>query len=162
METYKIPKERVKVLIWVPPHQPEERCLFLSPFAETHQGAETVSDMLIRPKRFLPVLLEGGGLQLVRKEAIRWLKVNNPERFEWHFIEQRQGAPQARIRCGFREGGSLEGIMYALTPAGEQRVLDVVNLLQGFLPLETSDGFFLLNLSHVCQITILEESHGGA
>lgn len=162
METYKIPKERARVLMWVPPHKPEERDLFLSPFAESHQGAETISDLLLRPKRFLPVMQDGNGLQLVRKEAIRWLKVNNPERFEWHFIEQRQGAPQARIRCDVREGGALEGVMYALTQVGEQRVLDVVNVLQGFMPLETQEGFFLLNLSHVCQITILEESHGGA
>jgi len=162
METYKIPKERAKVLMWAPPREPEERYLFLSPFAETHQGAETVSDLLLRPKRFLPVLQEGAGLELVRKEAIRWLRVEEPERSEWHFMEQRSGAPQAKIRCEFGEGGSLEGVMYALTPAGEQRVLDVVNLLQGFLPLETAQGFYLVNLGHVCHIAILEESRAGA
>ena len=162
METYKIPKERAKVLMWVPPNKPDERDLYLSPFAESHQGAETVSDLLLRPKRFLPVLREGNGLQLVRKEAIRWLKVKEPERAEWHFMEQRAGAPEARIICEFREGGALEGVIYALTKPGEQRVLDVANLAQGFLPMETAEGFFLVNLNHVFQITILEESHAGA
>ncbi len=163
METFKVPKEQARVSLCVPPHPPEERVLFLSAFAEAHQGSETVSDLLLRPQRFLPMLNGGGAVSLVRKEAIRWLRVEEPGRAEWHYLEEREGTPRAKVRIEFSAGGdAVEGVVHALTPPGEQRTLDVVNLLEGFLHVETAEGLYLVNLAHVCHVHILEETDAGA
>lgn len=161
MDPYRVPKEPSKVLLEVPPDPPVERILFLSDVAERHRGAETVSDLLSSPAKFLPVLVEGDGMLLLRKDAVRWVKVLDPTRGEWLYLEEREGAQVLRVRCVFSEGDILEGEIWALTPEGERRVSDVVNHQVGFLPLETPEGLYLLNLNRVHTIRLLEENHGG-
>jgi len=161
-DAFRIPKEPAKVLICLPPDPPEPRLIFLSTMAENHAGPETVSDLLHRPKRFLPLVEEGDGVSLIRKASLRWIRIEDPARDEWHYLEERAGAPGARVRLEFAQGVPLEGVVYALTPPGEQRILDVVNLEAGFLHLEADQGLFLVNLDHVTRIGVTEESHGDA
>ena len=162
MENYRIPKEKVKVVLKVPPANPSERFFFLSSFAEHHRGAETVSDILAGREIFIPILDESRGLHLIRKGAIRWILIHAPEKVEWLYFEMRDGLPRLRICCDFGSEESLEGVICAMTPEGERRVADVVNSQEGFLPLETESGHYLVNLSHVTDIHILEERNGGA
>ncbi|HNX48616.1 MAG TPA: hypothetical protein PLS53_02680 [Thermoanaerobaculaceae bacterium] len=161
MESYRVQKIQARVVISVPPHPPEERVLFLSPYAQTHDGPETVSDLLTDMKRFLPALSVEKGVYLVRTEAIRWLKIGDPEQAEWRFGESFMGVPHARIRCEFSDGEALEGTLNAVAPPGAQRVLDVLNLQRGFLHLMTSAGLHLVNRGQVCRVFILEDTHGG-
>lgn len=161
MEPYRIPKDPTRVVVDMPPGEPVERVLYLSTLAENHRGAETVTDLLAAAPKFLPVRVEGDGLHLLRKELIRWVLVEEPERAEWLYLEEREGSPELPIRCEFSEGDSLEGQIRAMTPEGERRVSDVVNLASGFLPLETPGGLYLVNLARVHTIRLLEEEHGG-
>jgi hypothetical protein len=157
MESYKIPKEKKTVLLKVPPGVPEERILFLSPFADSHQGRETLSDLLQKKETFLPVLEKNNSLLLVRKESILWIEILEPEETEWYYLEMRNGAPKSKILIEFSTGDSMEGYIYALTPEGDRRVSDIVNLTIGFLHIETREGLYLINLSKVNSVRILEE-----
>ncbi len=47
------------------------------------------------------------------------------------------GNLKARILVEFTTGETMEGHIHALTPEGDRRVSDVINLSQGFLHLET-------------------------
>ena len=157
METYRIPKEKMTVLLRVPPDPPDEKTVFLSPFADNHQGRETLSDLLERPDRFLPVLEKDSYLLLVQKSAIPWIEVLKPEQAEWYYYEMRQGTPKAKILVEFTTGETMEGHIHALTPEGDRRVSDVINLSQGFLHLETREGLYIINLSKVNAVKIIEE-----
>jgi len=157
METYRVPKEKMTVLLRVPPEPPEEKAVFLSPFADTHQGRETLTDMLMKKERFLPVLEKDSELLLVQKSAIQWIEVLKPEQAEWYYFEMRQGTAKARILVEFSTGETMEGFIHALTPEGERRVSDIVNLSQGFLHLESREGLYLINLAKVNSIKIIEE-----
>lgn len=148
-DAFRIPKDPAKVVVWVPPDRPEPLLLFLSQQAENHQGQETVSDLLARHKRFLPVAQEGNGARVVRKAAVRWIKVESPSKDEWYYLQSREGAPSSFVVVEFAHGAPLEGRIYALTPPGEQRLLDVANAETGFLPVEAHDGLYLVNLDHV-------------
>ena len=159
---YKVPKEKSLVLVKLPPTAPEWKTVFISSCAETHRGRETVSDLFNTPRMFLPLLDDQEGIVLVRRSAIRWVRVEDPERFEWYYYEVRQGAPRSTVRCSFEDGEVLEGTFYAVGPAGEQRVQDVVNRQEGFVQLETGAGLFLVNLVHATALTVREEEHGGA
>ena len=60
------------------------------------------------------------------------------------------------------DGEMLEGTLYALGRAGEQRVLDIVNRREeDLLHLESEAGLFLVNLSHINSIAIMEGEDGG-
>ena len=157
MSDYKVPKERARVRLDLGASGVVERVLFLSPSAQTHRGRETASDLLGSPEPFLPVLEEGNGLVLLRKDAVRWVLVEEPAEVEWYFYEARLGAPTHRIRCRFAEGEPLVGTLYAIAPEGGQRVSDVVNRETGFLPLETDSGLHLVNLKWVTAIEVVEE-----
>ena len=157
METYRIPKEKMTVLLRVPPEPPDEKTVFLSPFADSHQGRETLSDLLLKKDRFLPVLEKDSYLLLVQKSAIQWIEVLRPEQAEWYYFEMRQGTSKARILVEFTTGETMEGHIHALTPEGDRRVSDVINLSQGFLHLETREGLYLINLEKVNTVKIIEE-----
>ena len=156
MEEYKVPKQRASVLVEIPPHTPEERFLFLSPFAQSHQGAETISDIFGVPQRFLPLFRATGEVVLVRREAISWIKVGDPRRTEWYYYEHQIGAPQAAVQVEFADAAIMEGRICLIGPIGGQRVIDVVNRKERFLQLERDDDLFLVNLDHVVSITVKE------
>ncbi|MCX7830185.1 MAG: hypothetical protein N2445_03885 [Acidobacteria bacterium] len=157
METYRIPKEKRTVLLRVPPAPPDEKTLFLSPFADSHQGRETLSDLLMKKDKFLPVLESNNSLLLVRKSSIQWIEILQPEETEWYYMEMRVGTPRAKILVEFTTGDTMEGFIHALTPEGDRRVSDVVNLSEGFLHLESREGLYLINLEKVSTIRIIEE-----
>jgi hypothetical protein len=157
METYRVPKEKMTVLLRVPPEPPEEKTVFLSPFADTHQGRETLTDLLLKKDRFLPVLEKDSLLLLVQKSRIQWIEVLQPEHAEWYYLQLRNGTPRARILVEFTTGETMEGFVHALTPEGERRVSDIINLSEGFLHLESREGLYIVNLSNVNTVKILEE-----
>ena len=157
-----MPKEKALVLVKVPPAPPEWKTVFVSSCAETHRGQETVSDLFNTFRKFFPLLDEREGIVLVRRSAIRWVRIENPEKSEWYYYEVRQGAPRSTVRCSFDDGEVLEGTLFAIGPAGEQRVLDIVNRDEGFVHLEVGEDVFLVNLGQITAVTVREEGHGGA
>ncbi len=162
MEHFKVPKDKAVVLVDVPDYPIAERTLFLSSVAENHKGRETVSDLLDKPRPFLPLKEEDGESVLLRKSAIKWIKVLVPQDVEWHYFEGREGASRKRIRCIFAEGEPLEGYVYAVAPEGHRRVSDIVNQEKTFLHVEADEDLYLVNTAHVMFIRILEENNGGA
>lgn len=162
MTIYQVPKDQAKVLLDLPPGEPQEAVLFLASDAEHHRGQETVSDLFRNSSPFLPLKTGEGQALLVRKKAVRSLRIAEPERVEWTYFEMREGAPKRRVRFFFGEGSELEGYIFATTPIGHQRVSDVINLTGPFIHLEADDGVYLVNLGYVNSIRIVEEPNGGA
>ena len=160
---YRVPKRKARVLVKMPPHPPDWKSIFLSSSAASHQGLETVSDLFNARQLFFPLRGEEGGVTVVRRAAVRWVRVEDPRDFEWYYYEVREGVAQARVQFLFDDGELLEGTLYALGRAGEQRVLDVVNRREeDFLHLEADAGLFLVNLGHISSISVMEEEDGGA
>jgi hypothetical protein len=160
---YRVPKRKARVLVKLPPGAPGWKSIFLSSSAASHQGLETVSDLFNASQLFLPLRGEEGDVTIVRRASIRWLKVEDPKDVEWYYYEIREGVAQAKVQFRFDDGELLEGTLYALGRAGEQRVLDVVNRREGdFLHLEADAGLFLVNLRHINSISITEEEDGRA
>lgn len=162
MTTYQVPKDQAKVLLDLPPGEAQEVILFLSPDAEHHRGQETVSDLFRNTSPFLPIKTVEGQALLVRKKAVRSMRIAEPERVEWTYFELRENAPKRRIRLCFGDDSELEGFIFATTPEGHRRVSDVINLTGPFIHVEADDGVYLVNLGYVNSIRIVEEPHGGA
>ena len=163
MLDYQVPKEKASVLIEMPPHEPETRFIFLSPYAQSHHGAETPSDIFNVSQAFIPLfredgdpILARGDAMLVRRDAITWVMVGEPQRTEWYYYEIRAGVPDTAIHLEFDTGGHIDGRIARLGPAGGQRVLDIINRQEGFLHVERDDELFLVNLGRVISITLKE------
>lgn len=162
METYQVPKERAKIILFTPPYEAIEAAVFLSPYAEHHRGQETVADLFRASAPFLPIHDADGRPVLVRKKGVRWVKVADAEHVEWVYFELKAGAPRTTVRMEFEDGTAVVGDIYATTPEGHQRVSDVVNLTGPFLHVEAKDAVYLVNLGHVSAIRIVEETLGHA
>ena len=159
---YRVPKRKAQVLVKMPSAPPVWKSIFLSSSAASHQGQETVSDLFNARQLFLPLRGEEGGVTVVRRAAIRWVRVEDPKEVEWYYYEVREGVGQAKVQFLFDDGELLEGTLYALGRAGEQRVLDVVNRREeDFFHLEADAGLFLVNLGHISSISVMEEEDGG-
>ena len=101
---YRVPKRKARVWVKIPPGPPEWKSIFLSSSAASHQGLETVSDLFNATRYFLPLLDEKEGITLLRRSAIRWVRIEDPEKSEWYYYEIRQGAAHEVIRCSFDDG----------------------------------------------------------
>jgi hypothetical protein len=160
---YRVPKRKARVLVKMPPGYPAWKSIFLSSSAASHQGLETVSDLFNARQLFLPLRGEKGEVTIVRRAAIRWALIEEPKSVEWYYYEAREGVARARVQLLFEDGELLEGTLYALGRAGEQRVLDIVNRREEeFLHLETEAGLYLVNVNHISSISIMEGEDGGA
>lgn len=157
MEEFRVPKEKIAVIIDLPPHPPQPRYIFLSAFALHHQGAETPSDVFGVPQVFVPLYRESGEVVLARRDAIVWVMVSEPRRTEWLYFEERTDAPDAAVHIEFDTGSHLEGRIALIGPVGARRVLDVVNRPEGFLHVERDDELFLVNPTRVTSIILKEE-----
>jgi hypothetical protein len=157
MPDYRVPKEKAAVLVEVPPHPAEPRFVFLAPFAQSHHGAETPSDIFNVEQAFIPLFRESGEVVLARHDAITWVMVHDPRRTEWYYYEARTGAAEAAVHLEFDTGLQLDGRVALIGPVGGQRVLDIINRDRGFLPLERDGELFLVNLKRVVSITIKEQ-----
>ena len=162
MKDYQVPKDMASVILKVPPLESMDGLVFLSSYAETHRGQETLFDVLERPAAFIPVKRESGASLLIRKAAIQWARILEPERVEWIYYEDRRGSPTQKIRCRFDDGGELEGTVSIVAPEGRRRVSDFLNQHQGFLHLEAGAQLYLVNLSRVTAVTLVEDDHAGA
>lgn len=160
MTGYQVPKERAVVVLDLPPEKPRDAVLFLSPQAEHHHGQETVSDVLRGSDPFLPVEEGTGQRLLIRKRAVRSILIRGSETVEWVYAELKGGAPRKRVRFSFVDGAVMEGDIYATTPAGHQRVSDILNFAGAFIHFECPEGLYLVNLEHVTCVSTLEESDG--
>ena len=157
MQEYQVPKERVSILVELPPREPEPRFIFLSAFAQNHNGAETPSDVFNVPQAFIPLFREDGEIMLVSHDAITWVMVGEPQRTEWYYYQSRTGIPDVKVHLEFDSGGHLDGRVALIGPLGSQRVLDIVNRAEGFLHVERDDELFLVNLKRVTSITLKEQ-----
>jgi hypothetical protein len=157
MQEFRVPKEKASVLVEVPPHPPEPRYIFLAPFAQSHHGAETPSDIFNVPQAFIPLFREGGDVVLARHDAITWVMVGEPRQREWYYYDARTGAPDTPVHLEFDNGTRLEGRVALVGPLGSQRVIDIVNRQEGFLHVEREDELFLVNLKRVVSITLKGE-----
>jgi len=157
MNDFRIPKEKASVLVTAPPHEPDPRFVFLSPFAQNHHGAETPSDLFNVEQAFIPLFREDGSVVLARRQAIAWVEVAEPRAREWYYYESRAGIPDSPVRVEFDDGTRIDGRIALIGPAGAQRVVDVVNRAEGFLHLERGDDLFLVNLRRVLAVSIREE-----
>jgi hypothetical protein len=155
MQEYQVPKEKASVLLEMPPHEPEPRFVFLAPFAQSHHGPETPSDIFSVAQTFIPLFREGGDVVLARLASITWVLVGDAQKTEWHYYQTRAGVPDAAIHVEFDTGTHLDGRIALAGPMGSRRVLDIVNRQGGFLHVERGDELFLVNLERVTSITLV-------
>lgn len=149
MSLYRVDKREQPVALFLSDQVVHEGVVFLSPFASTHSGEETLLDLLREKDHFLPFRDGEGRFILVNKNAVTHV------RYEGKTEDEPVIGDRIRVRIAFFGGGVLEGTIVLDMPEEKNRLLDYVNASPGFFALEGGDARYIANGSLVREISPL-------
>ena len=82
---YRVPKRKARVFVKMPPVPPTWKSIFLSSSAASHQGVEDgFRSFSTRGSSFFPSGERRGAVTVVRRAAIRWVRIEEPKDIEWY------------------------------------------------------------------------------
>ncbi len=144
-EQFRVPKLPVDVELVLDGGEALAGSVHVAADAGSHAGRERVLDLLAGPDPFLP-LTGAGGARLVLKERIAAVRVGDIvdtglDESDPHDLTVRVEVRLAHIP---RDRAIVRGRLRITMPPGRTRVLDYVNEVGQFFPLQTDDGFVLL------------------
>ena len=147
MNQYQVKKERHAVAVFLSDGLVLEGAIFLAQFAARHQGSEQVLDLMLEEEIFFPLQAKDGSIQLINKWAvthIRWTPLCPPTEVN---------ATERPIHLTFIGGDTLDGVLRAVLPSGQERVQDFLNLTDDFFTLDAGDYQYVINRRQVRQLT---------
>lgn len=118
--TFKIPMKEIPAEVALSGLDPDRYTLFLAPFSDRHEGAETLEEYLNGHRGFFPMLSEGVA-KIVSRDQILWLRFDRRDQEESDSIIHRLTIME------MADGSRLEGMLWIDMPAEQQRVSDVLN-----------------------------------
>ncbi len=149
MSLYRVDKQEKEVAVHLSDQVVHHGVVFLSPFASSHSGAQTLLDLLREKDAFLPFRDAQNRFILVNKSAVTHLAYRGGED---------KDAPlgdEMRVRITFFGGEVLEGKIVLEMPEGKSRLLDYVNASPGFFALVGEEERYIANGALVREISPL-------
>lgn len=147
--SYRISKRRIDASVRVQGAGELVGHFLCAEHSDTHGGAETLSDVLNEPARFVPffpagkkepVFLNKQRITVVKLEGL--VLLDDPAKVDAY--------DEARtVRVMFDDDDELVGSMRFSAPAGHRRTLDVLNEVGAFLYVEAEAAHYVVNLHHV-------------
>lgn len=119
--SFRIPMKEIPAEVALSGLDPDQYQLFLAPFSDRHEGAETLDEYLNGHRGFFPMLSDGVA-KIVNRDQILWL------RFEMRpQAETEPKIVQKLTIVELADGSRLEGLLWIDRPAEQQRVSDLLN-----------------------------------
>lgn len=149
MSLYRVDKREQPIALYLSDKVVQQGIVFLSPFASTHSGEETLLDLLREKEPFFPFRDQEGRFLLVNKNAVTHVafRASQPQTPPW-------GTP-LKVRITFFGGERIEGTIILNMPDGKNRLLDYINAAPGFFALEGDDVQYVANGNLVREISPL-------
>jgi len=151
---FRVTKLRVPVKVWVA-DQVHAGDVFLTPVAATHDGGETLSDLLNGRDPFLPVERDGC-LWCYPLDAISVASVKQ----EVGEIAEVEIAPLTHhlVRVTLLNGRALAGTVQYSRHPDSSRLVDYLNAAPPFFPLHQAGEIAFVNRRHVASIAFEPEA----
>jgi len=126
-----------------------EGVVFLSQYALYHSGEQTVQDLLLERDPFLPMKVQGGAFQLVRKGMISHVRCPVEPEPGLDFVER-------QVQISFLGNETLQGAVRMDLPPHRARLTDYINGGHEFFPLFSGDHAYLVNRSLIRNIVLTD------
>jgi hypothetical protein len=148
MQNFRVTKLRVPVKVLVSDRVLESD-VFLTPVAATHDGSETLSDLLNGQDEYLPIE-RGGEVTCVPREAIEvaWIAPSAGCVSSIDF----PAPTEETVRITLRSGRALIGTMRYSRHADSSRLVDHLNGSPRFVALHQGARMALVNRAHIAFI----------
>src|SRR5262249_45475777 len=154
-------KNKVDVQVTLVGQPPFHLTLFLAAQARSHAGHEHLIDVLNGKELFLAAINASGTLCLIRRDAV--VMVSIPfERDKWLDEEEREegsGPParRASVEVVLDGGATVRGVIEYTMPEGRRRLVDFLNLDDGFLSVRQDGTIHHVNRHHIARVDELKE-----
>ncbi|HEX6160159.1 MAG TPA: hypothetical protein VF111_08335 [Thermoanaerobaculia bacterium] len=138
---YQVPMIEVAVTLALDGLDPEEHFLYLAPYSDRRDGAETVADYLNGRRRFFP-MMSGGVPRMINRDHIRWLRYEKLP----HLAEQEITIIEKLTILELADGTRIEGVIPIDRPREESRISDVLNdVREAFLRIDDEADTYFVN-----------------
>lgn len=157
-DSYRIPKDEVRVEIAFPGGEPEQMSVFVSPRAARHPGRERPSDLLLSDEPFLIVKSGDGTIRFINKDAIVWMSVA-PELEMGDLGSFQAGLEKGRRRpidVQLDDGRLFVGEVAIVLPEANSRLGDFLNSAERFFEVRNERAVHFVNRNRVVMVKVTE------
>jgi hypothetical protein len=154
-----VDKLRVIVRILRPGEAPIDGVLSLLAHSALHAGPESLLELLDKQGGFLPFeRMADDAVLLLSRSHIQWVMAGpgvDPD-----LIRPLTGRStrEERVRICLRDGEAMDGTLHMDLPENRNRASDYLNGPEGFCPLVTRQGTFLVNKAAVREVYLFDAS----
>lgn len=142
---YQVPMIEVAVVIALDGLDPEEHFLYLAPYSDRRDGAETVADYVNGRRRFFP-MVAGGVPKMINRDHILWLRYEKLP----HLAEQEVTIIEKLTILELADGSRIEGVIPIDRPREESRISDVLNdARESFLRIDDESDTYYVNKNFI-------------
>ena len=119
---FQVPMIEVAVTVALSGLEPEEHFLYLAPFSDRRDGAETVADYLNGKRRFFPMVASGVP-KMINRDHILWVRYEKlPD-----VVELEMTIIEKLTIIELSDGTRIEGVIPIDRPREQSRISDVLN-----------------------------------
>lgn len=138
---YQVPMVEVSVVVALDGVEPEEYSVYLAPYSEKREGAETLADYLNGRRSFFP-MIAGGVPKMINRDQITWVKFEKLP----HIIDMEITIIEKLTILELADGSRIEGIIPIDRPAEQSRLSDVLNdPRESFIRIDDEDETYYIN-----------------
>jgi hypothetical protein len=150
MPDFRVAKLRIPVKVLVS-NRVQESNVFLTPVAASHDGAETLSDLLNGRDPYLPIEHKGE-MACIPRDAIEvaWI---SPAVSKVSEVEL-PPATEQMVRITLRSGRTLRGLVRYSRHPDSSRLVDYLNGSPPFVALDQGEQLALVNRAHIAFIDL--------
>ena len=140
---FQVPMIEVAVMVALAGVEPEEHFLYLAPFSERREGAETVADYLNGKRRFFP-MVAAGVPKMINREQILWVRYEKlPD-----VVEMEITIVEKLTIVELSDGTRIEGVIPIDRPREQSRISDVLNdAHELFVRIDSDEDTYYVNKS---------------
>lgn len=150
-----VEKIKVPVRLALRGEAAEPGCLSLSPYAELHEGPETLLERLNQPTRIVPFHRDSdGAVLLVNRVAIEFVEA--AAGLDPAFVRPPayRFTREERVRVRLIGGAAFEGVLAMELPQEFNRTSDFLNAEEDFFPLSSASGTLLVNKRRLLEVRV--------
>ncbi len=144
---FKVDTIRKKAVVFFPDGTREVGQFFVSPVSANHDSSESISELLMSERRYVPFRTEGKDVILLQKDNILKVLIKDVE--DEYLAETAQ---KIIVRICFLSGEEMSGTVKYSMPKTHSRLSDFLNQNGEFFAFETDEGIFLINHRYVRSI----------
>jgi hypothetical protein len=140
---FQVPMIEVAVTLALSGLEAEEHFLYLAPFSDRRDGAETVADYLNGKRRFFPMVASGVP-KMINRDQILWVRYEKlPD-----VVELEMTIIEKLTIVELSDGTRIEGVVPIDRPREQSRISDVLNdVSELFLRIDDEDHTYYVNKS---------------